>query len=259
MDIDRWLLGEYGRGSLGARGMSDETADVVAAVLDNENNYVRPHEGPVICMDGRFPGGGLAGGAITLALQDNYLWGGRRLSYNLQSLLRSGRQLWMHRGCAAVSSATEVVKRDLCNVESPAFVLAGIRDPQTYDLPQLRNVADWARSLPSGYFDIEAAMEMLSEHPQGTVAEPHGEHDPRCAIINWRPWMDFVGYDAYTQETGLLGPIVIDAWMSDAMARELGRNCNDIEVKTAALLGRAFTMGVLARASSWEMNLFYVS
>jgi hypothetical protein len=189
----------------------------------------------------------LAGGALSLALMHNFLYGGATLSGNLRELRRLGHYLVFHEDCGALALGAMLVRGRLVNPAASGYgVLGGLGIGAP---PVLRRrIVEWARNLSVDYFDVPRAIRVVSE-----VEQIAGQHNAVEAVVSHRDGYSFVaGPQLATRTNGLLA-FAFDPWVARRKAREIGVSA--IDQAAAALLSQVFTAEALLQLGGSDLRV----
>jgi len=193
----------------------------------------------VICVEDRLHrfDPRLAGGALSLALMYNFMHGGTRLSQDLLELKARGFHLALHADCGALGLvAKDFVATELTNVNAEGYKLLasmGIKVPMAVR----ERIAAWARNLPAGYADVEAAQKAVDEIDQIT-----GQHNAVFAAVSARNGRSFTGGPRLKAATNGLLSFAFDPWVAKPNAQRMGGTSDDQAV--AETLALVFTAQV---------------
>lgn len=193
----------------------------------------------VVCVEDRLhrPDPRLAGGALSLALMHNFLFGGRYLSVNFRELKALGFRLALHDDCGAFNLAEgkakgneAFVQRELGHVDAEGYKLLaalGVEVPMTVR----RRIAQWARQLPGDYVDRKRAVEVVHEIDKIT-----GEHNAVLAAISLKEGVSFTGGPRLKRETRGLLAFAFDPWVARKSAQKMGISREDVVAAEALAL-----------------------
>ena len=163
------------------------------------SSYAPYRSGHVICIDDRLDGAaGLAGGALSQALMDNYFFGGRYLSYALCNVRLLGIYLSLHAECGALRLvANGFVQRRLTNVNAAGYrFLAGLG--HGVPMATRAKIATWARGLPADFVDLARSQGMVDE-----VLAVRGPHRAGFVGVSLADGYGFSAHEELERETGM--------------------------------------------------------
>lgn len=207
--------------------------------------YIHSH---VICIDDRLHGAaGLAGGALSLALMHNYIFGGRLLSQALLGLLELGTYLSFHEQCGALELASSgFIQYRLTNVWASGYT---VLERLGYTVPMAirRNIARWVRELPARFIDLDKSMSMAGE-----ILGVSGDHITGFAGISLIAGYGFTAHNELRRATGM-NAFRFDPAVAFREARRIapGRTI----AREAAYLALVFTTEVLLELGGPELVL----
>lgn len=216
-----------------------EAATRGTALIGRPSSYTQ-YSNPrrIICVDYRLSGAaGLAGGALSLAVMFNYLFGGDRLSHALAYLRETDAYLSLHEECGALRlTGGGFIQRHLTDVNAAGYrFLAGIG----YDIPMQtrRKIAAWARGLPADFVDLDRSLGLADE-----ILNVSGSQCGGFVGVSLAYGYGFMAHKQLERETGM------GAYRFDPAAafREAGRMTDDhTKAEEAANLVLILTAEVL--------------
>jgi len=207
-------------------------------LIGRSSSYAPYAHNGVICVDDRLNGAaGLAGGALSLAFMQNYLFGGRLFSHALHYLQALGIYLSIHDNCGALVLAGDgLVQRVLTDVRAHGYRFLealGLTVPMSIR----RNIAAWAHNLPADFVDLGESKKVVKE-----VRSVSGPHLAGFVGVSLVDGYGFTAHDELKCETGML------AFRFDPTAafREVRRVVTEgARAREAAYLALVFTTEVL--------------
>jgi hypothetical protein len=191
---------------------------IATSIVTDPGNY-SPVGTTVICVEDRLhrPDPRLAGGAVSLALMHNLLYGGALMSGNLRELKALLFRLALHRKCGALGLVQDgFIQRELSDVNAEGYKLlaaTGINVPMAVR----RRIAKWATALPANFVDMDAVMSAVDE-----IDDIEGEHNAVFAAVSLEGGASFIGGPRLKKETNGLLSFGFDPWVAKTSARRIG-------------------------------------
>jgi hypothetical protein len=238
-----FVLGDLAaaRGKLGpahSRATSTQMA-IATGIVTGASSYSNKIGNTVICVEDRLHrlDPRLAGGALSLALIRNFVFGGRRLSEDLRELKVLGFRLALHKDCGALKLVVGLVTNELSKLDASGYTLLSAMGK---DVPMSvrKRIAAWARVFPKDYADVEDAMKVVHE-----IDPVSGEHNAIFVAVSEEDGVSFVGGPRLKRETSGLLAFGFDSWAARRNARRIAVAREDIVAGEALAL--LFTAQVL--------------
>lgn len=236
------VLGELAdaRGKLGpahSKATQPQMATATAVVTD-ATSYSSQLDSCVACVEDRLHRNSprLAGGALSLALMYNLIFGGAHLSGNLRELKAQGFRLALHEDCGALKLVSGLVIEELSDVNARGYTLLGAMG---VDVPmKIRSrIAAWAATFPRDYVDMDEALKIVHE-----VDPVPGQHNAVFAAISRENGVSFTGGPRLKRETNGLLAFAFDSWVARREAQRIGVSRDD--QVAAEMLALVFTAQV---------------
>lgn len=246
------VLGELAnaRGKLGPNHSHATSAQMATAtaIVTDRTSYGRVGT-TVVCVEDRLHrlDPRLAGGALSLALMRNFLYGGRRLSADMRELRALDFRLALHQDCGALKLVSGVVVSELGSTAAEGYVLLramGVNVP----LAVRRRIAAWARTFPADYVDLDAARKLAHE-----VDSIQGEHNAVFAAVNLQEGVSFTAGPRLKRETGGLLAFAFDPWVARRVAARIAVNRDD--AAAAETLALVFTAQVFLTLGGKDLRI----
>ncbi len=232
-----FVLGDLAttRGKLGPAHSHATSAQMAIAtgIITDASSYSSKIGDTVICVEDRLHrlDPRLAGGALSLALIRNFVFGGRHLSEDLRELKALGFRLALHEDCGALKLVTGLVIDELSKLDADGYTLLSAMG-KNVPLAVRKRIAVWARSFPRDYVDIEAAMRVVHE-----IDPVPGRHNAVFAAVSEEDGVTFVGGPRLMRETKGLLAFGFDPWIARRSAQRIAVTRDDIQAgETLALL-----------------------
>lgn len=213
------------QGKLGPAHSNATSAQMAIAtgIVTDPHSYGRVGS-TVVCVEDRLhrPDPRLAGGAVSLALMHNFLYGGPFLSATLRELKAQGFRLALHTDCGALGLvARGFIASELSNVAAEGYKLLAAMG---YNVPTAvhRRIADWARSFPVGYVDLAGAQKVVHE-----IDQIAGQHNPVFAAVSKEKGVSFTGGLRLKRETNGLLAFAFDPWVARQASQRIGVSRDD--------------------------------
>lgn len=248
-----FVLGDLAtpKGKLGAAHSKATTSQMTVAtgIMTDPRSYGRVGS-TVICVEDRLHrlDPRLAGGALSLALMYNFVYGGGLLSANLRELKAQGFHLALHADCGALGLVAKgFIASELSNVNAEGYKLLaamGVEVPMAVR----QRIAAWAQKLPAGYVDLEAAQKAVDEIDQIT-----GVHNAVYAGVSREEGVSFVGGPRLKRETNGLLAFAFDPWVAKPNARRIGVTRDD--QAAAEALALVFTAQVFLALGGRDLRV----
>lgn len=207
--------------------------DTATTIVTDSSSYGRVGT-TVVCVEDRLHrlDPRLAGGALSLALMRNLLYGGSLLSEDLRDLKARGFRLALHDDCGALALVAKgFVASQLSDVNAEGYKLLAAMG---YDVPMnvRKRIALWARNLPASYVDLETGMKFVDELDQIV-----GAHNAVFAAVSQKEGVSFIGGPQFKKQTHGLLSFVFDPWAARSNARRMTDSQDDASAaETLALL-----------------------
>ncbi len=222
---------------------------VAAEIVTNPRSYGTVGT-TVICVEDRLhrPDPRLAGGAVSLGLMHNFLYGGPLLSVNLRELKAQRIRLALHRDCGALKLvANGFVQRELSNVNAEGYKLLAAMG---VDVPMnvRTRIAAWARNMPAEYVDLDTVMKTVNE-----IDEIEGAHNAVFAAVSMKDGVSFTGGPRLKRETNGLLSFAFDPWVARRVARQIGVARDD--QAAAEVLALVFTAQVFLALGGSDLRV----
>ena len=204
----------------------------------------------VICVEDRLhrPDPRLAGGALSLALMHNFLFGGRHLSGNLLELKAQGFRLALHEDCGALNLVANLaVIKELTNINAEGYKLLaamGIVVPMVVR----KRIAAWAQKLPADYVDRQKALAVVHD-----IDKVKGQHNADFAAVNFKVGTSFTAGPRLKRETGGLLAFAFDPWVARTCAQRIGVSRGDM--LAAEMLALVFTAQVFLTLGGSDLEI----
>lgn len=236
------VLGELAdaRGKLGPAHSRATQAQMAVAtgVVSDTTSYSSQLGGCVICVEDRlhlnFPR--LAGGALSLALMHNLIFGGRHLSRNLRELKAQGFSLALHEDCGALKLVADLVIGELSKTDARGYTLLsamGVEVPASIR----QRIAKYATTFPRDWVDLPEALKLVDR-----MDPVPGQHNAVFAAISREDGVSFTGGPRLKRETNGLLAFAFDPWVARREARRIAVSRDD--AITAEMLALVFTAQV---------------
>lgn len=231
-----YVLGDLGdaRGKLGpAHSRATKPQMMVAAgIVTDGSSYSSRLGNCVVCIEDRLhrPDPRLAGGALSLALMHNFIFGGTRLSRNLSELKAQGHRLALHEDCGALKLVAGVVIDELSSVTARGYTplkAMGVDVPT----PTRQRIARWAKAFPRDYVDMDAALKVVHQ-----VDPVPGQHNAVFAAISLEDGVSFTGGPRLKRETNGLLAFAFDPWVARRSAQRIAVSRDDAAAAEALAL-----------------------
>ncbi len=199
---------------------------------------------PTYCMESR-PGGGLAGGCLTLALMHNAVTGCDDFIAAVYELSSLGFELHLHDDCVALREWRSALQL-MVDPDAPLYRLYDRLHPVfPLDVASRQALATWARHMPSDYVPLDFSP-LEEEHCIEGLYCDQTTRAPLVGMVlyNQLPRI-FVAHDWLGKAIGGQPPI-INEWMAGMNAIRM----TDVQSKArhAALVARLFGLAVVASA-----------
>lgn len=192
----------------------------------------------VVCVEDRLHRNDprLAGGALSLALMRNFIFGGARLSGDLRELEAQGHRLALHEDCGALKLVSGLVIDELSKTDARGYQLLAAMG---VDVPSKirQRIAVWAKAFPRDYVDLAQALKVVHE-----IDPVPGEHNAVFAAISREDGVSFVGGPRLKRDTNGLLAFAFDPWVARRSARRIGVSRED--QVAAEMLALVFTAQV---------------
>lgn len=197
----------------------------------------------VICVEDRLHRNNprLAGGALSLALMHNLIFGGAHLSDNLRELKAQGFRLALHEDCGALKLVAGLVINELSSTNARGYTLLaamGVNVP----LAVRRRIASWAGKFPRDYVDINMASREAVLKTVHEFDPVPGQHNAVLAAISREDGVSFTGGPRLKRETNGLLAFAFDPWVARREAQRIGVSRTD--QAAAEMLALVFTAQV---------------
>lgn len=228
------------RGKLGpahSKASQPQMATAISIGTD-ASSYSSQLGGCVICVEDRLHRNDprLAGGALSLALMRNLIFGGTRLSGDLRELKAQGFRLALHEDCGALKLVSGLVIDELSKPDARGYRLLSAMG---VDVPIAvrRRIAAWAGAFPRNYVDLEEALKVVDE-----IDKVPGEHNAVLAAVSRKDGVSFVGGPRLKRKTNGLLAFGFDPWVARRSAQRIGVSLDD--QVAAEMLALVFTAQV---------------
>lgn len=248
-----FVLGELAdaRGKLGpAHSHATQVQMTTAQKIVTDPRSYGEVGGCVVCVEDRLHrlDPRLAGGALSLALMHNFVFGGGHLSTDLRELKVQGFRLALHEDCGALKLVVaRIVMSQLSSTEASGYTLLGSLGVNV-PLTVRRRIAEWARKFPADYVDLEATMKVVHE-----IDQVPGEHNAVFAAISLEDGVSFTGGPRLKRDTSGLLAFAFDPWVARRSAQRIAVAREDaVAAEALALL---FTAQVLLTLGGPDLRL----
>lgn len=189
----------------------------------------------------------LAGGGLSLALMRNFLFGGARLSRDIELLRALGFRVILHDDCGALKLVVPVVKEKLSRVDAESYralEALGIKVPMNIR----QRIATWALSLPVDYVDADKARTLVDR-----VDSVEGSHNAVFAVVGTLDGESFIGGPRLSRETDGLLAFVFSPWVARRSATRMTES--EADAAAAEVLALVFTAQVLLTLGGRDLRV----
>jgi hypothetical protein len=244
------------RGTLGPRHSraTPHQMEVARRIITDPTSYTTHLKRGVICIEDRLNADGqrmhaarLAGGALSVCLMHNLLYGGAHLSDNAAELRKLRHRLVFHNDCGALGIASMLIHERLTSPNAAGYTFLrhlGVEVPEA----ARERIAAWASGVPDDFIDADRTLAKADE-----VEDTVGEHNAVLVAVSKRNGEAFVAGPRLSDETDGLLAFAFTPWAAVRAGNALGVTRD--EQKAAALLAQVFTAEALLELCNSDLQV----